>query len=77
MVGLEDQLVALLQEEAERGGAEQLEERQPAAPEGGDGGADEQDRGRDFEEQEDRIHDGPMIGGSESSGQIPVVEWRP
>jgi len=38
MVGLEDELVALLEQEAECGGADELQERQPPTAEGGRGG---------------------------------------
>ncbi len=59
VVRLEDQLVALLEQDAERGRADQLEEREAPASEREDGGDDEE-RGRsELEDDVERVHAPP------------------
>ena len=59
VVGLEDELVALLEQDAEGGGADQFQEGESPAPQGGDGSANEEGGGADLQQQVGRIHRWP------------------
>jgi len=56
MVSLEDELVALLEQDAEGGGRDQLQERQASAPQRRQRGTDEEDRGGRLDQDVERVH---------------------